>query len=217
MEQFLIHLLVWVRITIINIEELRDSCAMMRGNEVLDDAWDVGFLGEFQSFRHMADDDLGTLQVGELVVWVDASLVLREEDWVHHLADVMIQGSCTYQETVGMDAVGYLCRQVAHRDGVLEGAWGYLTQVAKQTLVGVRQLKEGDVGDESEEFLDEVHQWIGEQEEDAIDGEIGVHVRVDVEYLCILHQLQCEIDHATRYTYQEGGDEYLRTLAQFTQ
>lgn len=51
-------------ITIINIEEFGKSIAMVCGNEVLDDAWQIEFLGKLQSFRNVADDDLCALQVG---------------------------------------------------------------------------------------------------------------------------------------------------------
>mgnify|MGYP006956034211 CR=1 FL=1 len=209
LEERLVDLLVGMRIAIMYVEVLGDARAVVRGDEVLDDAWQVHLLGYLETFRHMADDDLRTLQVGELVVGVDASLVLGEEHGVGHLADVVIQGSRTHQETVGVDAVGYLCGKVSHRDGVLEGAWGYLAQIAQDALVGVRQLEERHVGDEAEEFFYQVHQWVGQQEEDAVDGEVGIHVRVDVEHLRVLHQLQGEVDHATCHAHQQGGDEYL--------
>ena len=217
LEERLVDLLVGMRITIMYIEVLGDARAVMRGDEVLDDARQVHLFCDFETFRHMADDDLCTLQVGELVVGVDTSLVLGEEYWVGHLADVMIQGSGTYQETVGVDAVGYLGGKVSHREGVLEGTWGYLAQVAQDALVGVGKLEERHVGDEAEEFFYQVHQWVGQQEEDAVDGEVGIHVRVDVEYLRVLHQLQGEVDHATCHAHQEGGDEYLRALGELSE
>ncbi len=70
----------------------------------------------------------------------------------------------------------------------------------------------------SKRLLDDVHQRIGEQQEDSIDGGIGVHAAVDVEHLIVLHQLEGHIYHAAGTDgNQEGCDEYLRALGQFTQ
>ena len=66
-------------VTIINIEILGESCAVVGRDEVLDDAWQIEFLGKLQSFRNVADDDLCALQVGELVVRIDTSLVFGKE------------------------------------------------------------------------------------------------------------------------------------------
>ncbi len=66
-------------------------------------------------------------------------------------------------------------------------------------------------------LLDDVHQWIGEQQEDSIDGGIGVHAAVDVEHLIVLHQLEGHIYHGGTDGNQEGCEEYLRALGQFTQ
>lgn len=56
-----VYLFVRMLITIINIEEFGKSIAMVCGNEVLDDAWQIEFLGKLQSFRNVADDDLCAL------------------------------------------------------------------------------------------------------------------------------------------------------------
>ena len=182
---------------------------MMGGDEILDDARKSHLFCHLQTLGYVADDDLCTLQVAQLVVWIHACLVLCEEHWVGHLSDVVIECARTYQQTVGADAVGNLCCQVTHRDGMLEGARCNLAQVTEQSLVGVRQLEEGDIRGESECLLDDIHERIGQQQEDAIHGEIGVHAAVDVEHLVILHQLKGEIDHATAESYQQGCDEYL--------
>lgn len=176
-------------VTIINIEILGESCAVVGRDEVLDDAWQIEFLGKLQSFRNVADDDLCALQVGELVVRIDTSLVFGKEYRIGHLADVMIERTGTYQQTVGMNTVGNFGSHVSHGDGMLEGARSYLAQVSEQSLVGVGKLEECHVGDESKQLFDEVHQWVGEQQEDAVDNKIGVHARVDVEHLVVLHEL----------------------------
>lgn len=178
-------------VAIVNIEVLGESCAVVGRDEVLDDAWQIEFLGKLQSFCNVADDDLCALQVGELVVRIDTSLVFGKEYRIGHLADVMIERTGTYQQTVGMNTVGYFGSQVSHGDGMLEGARSYLAQVSEQSLVGVGKLEECHVGDESKHLLDEVHHRVGEQQEDAVDDKIGVHARVDVEHLVVLHELKC--------------------------
>ena len=85
----------------------------------------------------MIDDDLCTFQVTQLVVWIYASLIFGKENRVGHFSDIVIEGSCTYQQTVCLDAVGDFCSQVTYGDGMLEGTRCYLTQIAEQSLVGV--------------------------------------------------------------------------------
>lgn len=62
-----------------------------------------------------------------------------------------------------MDAVGDFGSQISHGDGVLEGAWSYLAQVAQQSLVGIRKFKQCDIRDKSEQLFYQIHQWIGKQ------------------------------------------------------
>ena len=90
LEKLLVYIFIWMGITIINIEILGKPGAMMGGDEILDDARKVGLFCHFQAFGHVADDDLCTLQIGKLVVRIDASLIFGEEYRIAHLADVMI-------------------------------------------------------------------------------------------------------------------------------
>ena len=160
----------------------------------------------------MTDDDLGTFQITQLVVWIHSCLILRKEYRVCHFADIVIECSGTYQQTVCLDTVGYLRCQITYGDGVLECTRSNLAQVAQQPLVGVGQLEECDIRGETKRLLDDVHQWIGEQQEDSIDGGIGVHAAVDIEHLIVLHQLEGHIYHGSTDGNQEGSEEYLRAL-----
>ena len=143
----------------------------------------------------MVDDDAGTLQVADLVVRVDAGLVLREEDGVDNLSDVVVQGTGTHQLAVGVYPVGDLCCQVAYGDAVLECSGSNLAHLSHQFVVGVRQFEERHVGGESECLLDDEHQRIGEEEEEAVDGKVDVDRVVQFRHVVALYQLQGIVDH----------------------
>ena len=85
----------------------------------------------------MAGDDLGAFLLRQLIVGVDRRLVFCEEDGVGHLADVVIEGTGTYEQSIGTYPVSDVVSQVTHRGGVLECARGYLTQFAEQSAAGV--------------------------------------------------------------------------------
>ena len=75
---------------------------MVSGDEILDYFGEIVLLGQLQPVRHMADDDLGTLLIAQILVRIDSTrLVLGEEHRILHLADVMIQRSGTYQLAFG--------------------------------------------------------------------------------------------------------------------
>ncbi len=49
------------------------------------------------------------------------------------------------------------------------------------------------------------------------DGEVGIHAGIDVEHLVVLHQLKGKYTIPLADSHQQGCDEYLRALAEFTQ
>lgn len=57
---------------IFDVEVARQSRAVVRGDEVADDLWQVVLLGQAQSFRDVADDDGRALRVRQFVVRVEA-------------------------------------------------------------------------------------------------------------------------------------------------
>ena len=138
-------------------------------DKLLDDIRQSQLLGQFHSLGHVADDDLRAFLASEAVVRIDRHLVFREEHGIGHLAYVMIECPRAHQQAVGFYLVGYLRGQVTHGDGVLEGTWRYLAQVSQDAFVGVGQFKQCHVGDESERLFYDIHQGIGEEQEDAVD------------------------------------------------
>ena len=109
----------------------------MGGDKVLDNIGQVVFLCQFQTFRHMTDDHLGTLHEGHALMGIDARLVLREIDGVQDLADVVVIGSGTHELALCADLIGNLCCKVTHLDGMLEGAGGYLAHTTEHFLVHI--------------------------------------------------------------------------------
>ena len=76
----------------------------------------------------------------------------------------MIERTCTHQLGVGSNLVGYGYTEVAHHDGMLEGAGSCLAELLQQILTRVRQLDECHIGGESEGLLDEIHERISEEQ-----------------------------------------------------
>ena len=102
----------------------------MGGNKLLNLTWEVIFFCKFQTFRHMTDDDTCTLKVVQLVVWVDACLILGKECRVEHLTNIMIKRTRTYQLALCTDSTGYFCGKITNCDRVLEGTRSNLTESA---------------------------------------------------------------------------------------
>ena len=48
------------------------------------------FFSQFDAVGNVADDDLCTLFIAETLVWVYIGLVLGEECWILHFANVVI-------------------------------------------------------------------------------------------------------------------------------
>ena len=133
---------------------------MVCADEVANDVGQVVLVGQLDAFRDVADNHLRTLHIGQSVVWVVARLVLSEIDGLHDFADVVIEGTRTDELALGPDLVGYLCCQVAHLYGVLEGAWRYLAHASQQVFVHVAELNEGDVRREAERLLNDIEQGV---------------------------------------------------------
>ena len=75
---------------IADIEELSFALSMMCRDEVADNLRKVVFICHLQSFSHMTDNDLGTLNVCQSLVWVNARLVFRIIDRVSQFTDVVV-------------------------------------------------------------------------------------------------------------------------------
>ena len=176
---------------------------MVSGDEILDYFGEIVLLGQLQPVRHMADDDLGTLLIAQILVRIDSTrLVLGEEHRILHLADVMIQCSGTYQLAFGSDTVGCFRRKVGNLHGMLEGAGNCLGHAAQQAVVDVGQFDQGDIGGKAKRLFHQEEQGIGEQQQHSVDDEIGVHASVDFCQVVFCNQL----DYAREITTEQGGE-----------
>ena len=88
-----------------NIEILHHSRPMVRTDEILDYFRQLMLFRQLNTIGDMTDDNLCTLLVTQTFMWIDARLVFGEESRIHHLANVVIQGTGTHQLTIGTDAV----------------------------------------------------------------------------------------------------------------
>ena len=167
-------------VLILYIEVFGQPLTVVGGDEVLDDARQVVFVGKFQSLGDVADDDGGTLLLGEFVVRIEASLILGEERRIGHLSDVVIERTGTHELGFRPDFIGYLRGKVADGYAVLECSRSDLAELTEQRVVGVRELEECDSGNESEGLLDDKHKRIGEEKEESVDGKMIVHRRVEL-------------------------------------
>ena len=186
---------------------------MVSGDEILDYFGEIVLLGQLQPVRHMADDDLGTLLIAQILVRIDSTrLVLGEEHRILHLADVMIQRSGTYQLAFGSDAVGRFCRKVGNLHGMLEGAGNCLGHAAQQAVVDVGQFDQGDIGGKAKRLFHQEEQGIGEQQQHSVNDEISVHASVDFCQVVFCNQLKSKVDGSVGQYDEEGCSEQLRPL-----
>ena len=129
----------------------------------------------------------------------------------------MIERSGAHQQTVCTNLVGYLCREVTDGYGVLESARSGLTEVVRQSAVGVGQFEKHDARRESERLLNDEHQRIGQQHEHTVHAEMVVHVAIHHREVGVLHHLHGEIYGGTADGYEQCGLEHLRAVEQFAQ
>ena len=86
----------------------------------------------------------------ELVVGVDAALVLDEVVGLHQLSDIVVVGTDPQQQRVGADGVGAGLGEVADRQRVLVGPRRLQRQLFEERQVLIRQLEQPDIGRDPE-------------------------------------------------------------------
>ena len=136
---------------------------MVGKDKLTNEGGKIGFLGHFQTFGYVTDDDTRTFLIRQALVGINAHLVFGEKHRGFHFPNVVIKCSRTHQQTVCSNAIGYLGRQVTHGDGVLERAWRHLAHLPKHSLVGVGEFEKRNVGSKTKGALDNEHQGIGQQ------------------------------------------------------
>ena len=184
-----INLLLRMLVLVRDIEILGLTQSVVGHNEILDLCGQVILIRQLQTFGYVIDDNLGSLLSIHLVQRVHACLVLCVEGGILDLTDVVIESTCPDKLCLCIDLVGDGCCEVAHHDGVLEGAGGYLAHLTEQILAGVRQLDKSNIRDETEHLLHDQHQRIGKEQHHTVGDEMLVHAMVHGEDTVVLHQL----------------------------
>ena len=89
---------------------------MVRAYEVADAFREMVLFSQAEAFRDVADDDLCAALLFrksifrfQRIVGVDAVLILREEEWVEHLPNVVIEGAGSYKLRAGSDFQRHFC------------------------------------------------------------------------------------------------------------
>ena len=129
----------------------------------------------------------------------------------------MVERTRTHEQTVGPNLIGNLRGQVAHRDGVLERTRRHLTQPTQQSLVGIGQFEEGNVGDKAECLLYQVHQRIRDEQQHTVYRKVIIHALVEFGKIVVLHELQCQIDDTAGKSHEQGRLEHLCPAREFAQ
>lgn len=164
------------------------------------------FLRDLHAVRHVADDDLRAfLLVVHLGVRVLARLVLCEEGRVGHLTDVVVERARPHQHRVCADAAGGVGREVGDLHGVLETARSLLRELPEEGVVRVRQLHQCDVRHITEQFLHDVDERVGEQEQQTVAEEDREHRPLEMFQAVLVHQRVTHVDDAVGECDEYGG------------
>ena len=104
---------------------------MMGADKVTDDIRKSLALGYSETFLHVIDNDLRTLDRRKAVVRITATLIFREEGRSRYLAYVMIKGTYAHEQRLRTDLRCYLRTYVTNRNAMLKSAGGNLRQTAQ--------------------------------------------------------------------------------------
>jgi hypothetical protein len=107
--------------------------------------------GEPGAVRHVTGDDLGALVGTQAIVRIVALLVLDEVLGRSKLADVVIQRADTREQRVCADRATRVLRELADSVRVLVRSRRAQRELAQHRQIGVRELEQFDVGQDSEE------------------------------------------------------------------
>ena len=138
-------------------------------------------LRHLDAVKHMRNDDLGTLHVGDVVMRVVATmLVLSKIHRVLHLTDIVIQGTRAGQQCIASNGKQHLVAEVGHLDGMLERARSHGGKLSKQRRVGVVQFHQSQGSGQAKQLLEEEDQWQRKHGEQGVERQDAYHFPVDV-------------------------------------
>ena len=100
---------------------------------------------------------------------------------------------------------------------MLECARSLFRQFAHEVFRSVRQLNERHVAGEAEHLLDAPHQWVGEEQQHAVHGQVFIHGVIHRHDAVVLHQLHSEIDGTRHDGDQRSRAEQLGAVGELAQ
>ena len=102
----------------------------------------------------------------------------------------MIKRTSTNQLALCTDSTGYFCGKITNRDRVLEGTRSNLTESASSSLFVFDNSNIVTVDTKTERLLDDQHQWIGKEKEEAIDSKVVIHGAIKLREIVCLYELE---------------------------
>ncbi len=165
----------------LGVEVAGDGGSVVGADEVGHFGRKVVFLGEGDAVANMLGDDAGGVLVVEILVGVEAVvLVFGEIERRHDFADVVVERAHFGQQRVAADFVDDVLADVGHLHAVLEGAGRLLRQFAEGRGVGAGDFQQGEVGGHAKHALEEEDERVGEEGEHRVEKEDEEARGVDV-------------------------------------
>ena len=190
-----------------DVEILRPTCPMMRPDELDDLLWKTGFLRHLNPVKHMRDNDLSALNIGDIIMGIICTvLILSKIHRIRHLADVVIQRTSTSQQRVTSNRIKHLIAEIGHLDGVLECSGSRLCQLTQQRRIGVVQLHQRQGGGQTEHLLKQENQRQREHGEQSVQRQHAHHRPADRTRR---KEGEGEINHQVSHKKQYRGDEIM--------
>ena len=160
----LVGMLVRIRI----VEVARGAAPVVRADELNDGIGQTVLLRQRDPVEDVADDGARTLVVGEVLVGVVRSRILREELRVEHLPDIVVERPCTDELGICTDLRSGSRSEDRDLVRVLEGPWCDLRQLLQQRHIRIAQLDQTHARHIAEDTLDDEGEDIGEHQEDEV-------------------------------------------------
>src|SRR5690554_832403 len=188
---------------------------MVGFDEVDDLLWDVVLLCNLHTIFHVIDDDTGTLFERKSRMGVHPRcLIFGKKSGIYHLSHVVIERAGSYQRSIRPE---FTCRghcEVGYLQRVLKSARCFLGELFQKRLVYIRELYQRYPRDKTKRPLNQVHQRIGEQDENEVDQEVNKHYPVSFCHASLLIHYQPNIDHDIGKKNEKRTLDKLRALGE---
>ena len=214
-EQGFIDFSVWVLVFERVVEIPHFAFPVVGADEVHDVLRQVVFLCQFDALVDVVDDALcAFVEIAFVVRIHPAALVFDEENRVVGFADVVVEGSRPDQQGIAPDAVDGFLRQVGNHQGVLKGAGCFLRQAPQCRMVGIGELKQGDVRSVAEYLFKDIDDRVGQGQQQAVDEQPEEHQQVGRPDFAFLAQDKGDVNQRIGGEHQQDGQYQLSSALQ---